>query len=155
MTGRFRSAHVTHEDWRQAVDSCLTQLEPRPGAANLGFLYVTDLLVDHLEAILDRLRGHTGISDWVGTAGIGVAANDGAGACAEYFDRPAMAVMTAALPAESYRVFEPVHGGLGPFRTQYGGWLRAAQPLVGLVHGDPRNPLTADIVAGMAEELGL
>ncbi|MGE0119419.1 MAG: FIST C-terminal domain-containing protein [Dongiaceae bacterium] len=155
MTGRFRSAHVTHEDWRQAVDSCLRQLEPRPGDANLGFLYVTDLLVGHLEAILDRLRGHTGIADWVGTAGIGVAGNDGAGGCAEYFDRPAMAVMTAALPAESYRVFEPVHGGLGPFRTQYGGWLDAARPLVGLVHGDPRNPLAADIIAGMAEELGL
>jgi small ligand-binding sensory domain FIST len=155
VTVRFRSAHATHDDWRHAVDACLAQLTSAQGTANLGFLYVTDLFVDHLEGILDRLRGHSGIGDWVGTAGIGVAANDGAGACVEYFDRPAMAVMTATLPADSYRVFEPVHGGLGPFRTQYGGWLKAAQPLFGLVHGDPRNPLTSDIVAGMAEDLGL
>jgi len=155
MTGRFRCAHSTHEDWRHAVDACVARLGVDKETANLGFLYVTDLLVGHLEAILDRLRGRTGIADWVGTAGIGVAANDGAGACAEYFDRPAMAVMTASLPAETYRVFEPVHGGLGPFRTQHGGWLETAQPLVGVVHGDPRNPLTAEIVADMAEELGL
>ncbi len=155
MTGGFHSAHAAAGDWRHAVDACLAQLGPGAGTANLGFLYVTDLLVNDLEAILDRLRGRTGVSDWVGTASIGVAANDGAGACAEYFDRPAMAVMTAPLPPHAYRVFQPVHGGLGPFRTQYGGWLDSAQPLFGLVHGDPRNPLTPDIVAGMAEELGL
>ncbi len=155
MSAQFHSAHATHENWRQAVDACLDRLGSIPPGTNLGFLYVTDKLVDHLEGILDRLRGCTGIADWVGTTGIGVAASDGAGACAEYFDRPAMAVMVAALPADSYRVFEPVHGGLGPFRTQYGGWLKAANPLFGLVHGDPRNPLTPDIIAGMADDLGL
>jgi small ligand-binding sensory domain FIST len=63
--------------------------------------------------------------------------------------------MVAALPADSFRVFEPVHGGLGPFRTRYGGWLKAANPLFGLVHGDPRNPLTPDIIESMADDLGL
>jgi small ligand-binding sensory domain FIST len=152
---RFLSAHAAYDDWRQAAESCLRDLGPVPRGANLGFLYVTDRLAEHLESILDLVRGHTGVSDWVGTTAIGVAANAGAGGCAEYFDRPAMAVMVATLPADSYRVFEPVHGGLGPFRTQYGGWLKTAQPLFGLVHGDPRNPLTSDIVADMADELGL
>jgi small ligand-binding sensory domain FIST len=155
MSGRFHSAHAADEDWRRAVDVCLVQLGPRVETDNLGFVYVTDRLVEHLEPILDRLRGHTGIADWVGTTGIGVAANDGAGDCVEYFDRPALAVMTATLPPDSYRVFEPVHGGTGPFRTQHRGWLAQAQPLFGLVHGDPRNPLTPDIVAGLANELGL
>jgi len=117
VSAAFRSAHASHENWRQAADACLDRLGTIPPAANLGFLYVTDKLVDHLEGILDRLRGHTGIADWVGTAAIGVAGTDRTGTCAEYFDRPAMAVMVAALPADSFRVFEPVHGGLGPFRT--------------------------------------
>src|SRR4030095_1765451 len=39
--------------------------------------------------------------------------------------------------------------------TQYGGWLKTAQPLFGVVHGDPRNPLTADIINNMADDLGL
>lgn len=150
----FRSAHAADDDWRTAAESCLDQLGTLPGSANLGFLYVTDRLAEHLEGTLDLLRGRTGIADWVGTAGIGVAATGREG-CAEYFDRPAMAVMAAELPADSYRVFEPVHGGLGPFRTQYGGWLKAAQPHFGLVHGDPRNPMTPEIVATMAEDLGL
>lgn len=150
----FRSAHAANDDWRAAAEACLDRLGPLPNVANLGFLYVTDKLAEHLEGILDLLRGRTGIADWVGTAAIGVAANSGQG-CAEYFDRPALAVMTAALPVDSYRVFEPVHGGLAPFRTQYGGWLKSAQPLFGLVHGDPRNPMTPDILANMAEDLGL
>ena len=151
----FRSAHATHENWRQATESCLADLGAVPPEANLGFLYVTDRLAEHLEGILDLLRGRTGVADWVGTTGIGVAATSDAAGCVEYFDQPAVAVMLAALPADSFRVFEPVHGGLGPFRTQYGGWLKGAQPLFGLVHGDPRNPMTPDIVDDMAEQLGL
>ena len=126
MTAAFHSAHAAHENWREAVDACLERLGTIPRGTNLGFLYVTDKFVDHLEGILDRLRGQTGIADWVGTTGIGVAASSGIGGCAEYFDRPGLAVMLAALPADSFRVFEPVHGGLGPFRTHYGGWLKAA-----------------------------
>jgi small ligand-binding sensory domain FIST len=151
----FRSAHATHDDWRQATESCLADLGAVPPASNLGFLYVTDRLAEHLEGILDLLRGRTGVADWVGTTGIGVAASSGIGGCAEYFDRPGLAVMLAALPVDSFRVFEPVHGGLGPFRTQYGGWLKGAHPLFGLVHGDPRNPLASEIVGDMAEQLGL
>lgn len=152
---RFRSAHARHDNWRQATESCLAELGDTLGEANLGFLYVTDRLAEHLEKILDLLRGRTGIAQWVGTAGIGIAAIGRESGCAEYFDQPAIAVMLATLPTDSFRVFEPVHGGLGPFRTQYGGWLAQAHPLFGLIHGDPRNPLTPSIIAAMASELGL
>jgi small ligand-binding sensory domain FIST len=151
----FRSAHAAHDDWREATEACLATLGEAAPRNCLGFLYVTDRLASDLEAILDLLRGRTGVQDWVGTAGIGVAAIGGSAGCAEYYDEPAMAVMLAELPADSFRVFEPVHGGLAPFRTQYGGWLAKASPLFGLVHGDPRNPLAAEIVAHMAEDLGL
>src|SRR5262245_32913676 len=134
----FRSAHAAHDDWREATEACLATLGAGTAGGSLGFLYVTDRLTPHLEAILDLLRGRTGVQNWVGTTGIGVAAIGGAG-CVEYWDQPAMAVMLAEMPADSFRVFEPVHGGLAPFRTQYGGWLAKASPLFGLVHGDPRN----------------
>ena len=78
----FRSAHATHDDWRQATESCLADLGAVPPASNLGFLYVTDRLAEHLEGILDLLRGRTGVADWVGTTGIGVAASSGIGGCA-------------------------------------------------------------------------
>jgi small ligand-binding sensory domain FIST len=62
--------------------------------------------------------------------------------------------MVGALPEGSFRVFEPVHGGLGPFRSENAAWLAAAQPLLGIVHGDPRNPLTPGIVSELAEATG-
>ena len=56
MSPAFHSAHASDENWRQAVDACLERLGTIPPAANLGFLYVTDKLVDDIESILDRLR---------------------------------------------------------------------------------------------------
>jgi small ligand-binding sensory domain FIST len=51
-------------------------------------------------------------------------------------------------------VFEPVHGAFGAFRRQYGDWLARAHPLLGIVHGDPRNPLAPSIVADLADVTG-
>ena len=152
---RFQVAHATGNDWQGAASACLAALGAVPAGANLGFLYVTDHLAGDVDAILARLRRETGIADWVGTAGIGVSANDGSsGEPREYYDCPAMALLVGSFPTRSYCVFEPVHGGLGPFRSAHGDWLGRAAPIFGVVHGDPRNPLTPSIVAELAEATG-
>ncbi len=154
----FRSAHAAADSWREAVAGCIAGLGASSGANALGFLYVTDRFAPHLPEILEALRRETGVADWIGTAGIGIAANgvtsDGTSGCIEYYDRPAIAAMIADLPAESFRVFEPVHGGVGPLRARHGAWLQRANPMVALVHADPRNPLTESIVSGLSNELG-
>ncbi len=150
---QLRAVHAAGSDWREAAAACLAALGPVFDEA-LGFLYVTDHFAGNLGGILAMLRAATGIDSWVGTAGIGIAANDGAGAAREYYDEPAMALLVAPLAVGAYRIFEPVHGGLAPFRAAHGEWLSRAFPLFGIVHADPRNQLATGIVAELAEATG-
>ena len=143
--GRFRTAQGTGT-WHQAAKACQAQLGDVKGHANLGFVYVTDELADDLSSILTFLRETTGIADWVGTIGVGIC-----GAESEYFDVPAVAVMTAALPADSFRVFPGISADLGAFRRDNESWIETAHPKLGLVHGDPRNPRMPALVVELAD----
>jgi small ligand-binding sensory domain FIST len=150
----LRAVHAAAADWRRATQSCLAAL----GAMDedtLGFLYVTDHFAGDLPAIVAALRQASRIEAWVGTAGIGILANDGAGSAREYYDEPAMAVLAARLRPGSWRVFEPVHGALAPFRAAQGEWIERTHPLFGIAHADPRNPLAAEIVAELAGSTGV
>lgn len=144
----FKAAAAVHEEWGMAVKDCLDQLGPVQGG-NLGFLYITDALADHATSIVTLLRGVTGIRDWVGTVGIGVCANG-----LEIFDQPAVSVMVARLPEETFRSFPIVTGPLDPLRRAAGGWLDKHGAALALVHADPRHPSLADLVVGLAEGTG-
>ena len=102
-TPSFAAAHAGGGDWTQLAESCAGRLADAGG--DLGFLYVTDALADQLPSILAFLRERLRIADWVGTIGMGVCATG-----QEYFDEPAIAVMTAHLPADSWQVFPPIKG---------------------------------------------
>ncbi len=137
----FKAAHAAGADWGLAVKACMDQLEPLPAGANLGFVYATDPLAADLGSIVTFLRERTKIEDWVGTVGFGVSAMG-----VEYHDRPALAVMTAALPAGSFHVFESIKAAGEGVGGDAGAWAREARPMVAVVHGDPRNPDIAEIV---------
>ncbi len=145
MKTQFRTAHATGQ-WHQAAKSCISQLGLAKGDANLGFVYVTDMLAEDLPSILTFLRETTGIEEWVGTVGVGVCATG-----AEYFDLPAMSVMTAELPPGSFRVFSTVAADATVFRRDNREWIDSAKPALGLVHGDPRNPRLSSIVTEISE----
>lgn len=145
---RFHAASAAGPDWGQTVKACLDRLGDVRGC-NLGFLYVTDSLADQASSIVNLLRGVTGIRDWVGTVGLGVLGGD-----EELFDQPAIAVMAARLPPESFRVFPVVSGDLEPMRRAAGGWLDRHGALLGLVHADPRNAGVADVVTRLGEATG-
>jgi small ligand-binding sensory domain FIST len=161
----FSAAHSDHADPMQAVAQCLASLD-RPDGATLGFVYATDYLASSLPQIVAALRSETGVTDWTGTAGLGVIANGGAnghqqggrsaggGSGVEYFDRPGLAVMLAALPPQKHLLFDPVHGGMPPFERAHRPWLERHLPLFGVVHADPRNPNTAAIVADLSATTG-
>ena len=144
---RFHAASAAGPDWGQTVKACLDRLGDVRGC-NLGFLYVTDSLADQASSILNLLRGVTGIRDWVGTVGLGVLGGE------ELFDQPAIAVMTARLPEDSFRVFPVVSGDLEPMRRAAGGWFDRYGAMLGLVHADPRNPELPDLVTRLGEATG-
>jgi small ligand-binding sensory domain FIST len=132
-----RSAHARGTHWADITRQCLTALgKVDPG--ELGFVYVTDHLAQHLPAIVDQLRLGTGLENWIGTIGIGVLGADKEG-IAEYFDEPAMSLMVLPMPADSFRLLDPNPGGGSSRLRAISDWMAAKKPSVALVHGNPTN----------------
>jgi len=131
----FASACGFAEDWLSAVDACLSSLS-LPGNANLGFVYVSDRLALHAEAVVARIRSETGIDHWVGSIGVGVC---GTGVAA--LDRGGICVLVGRFPAESFQVFS----GRQPLSS-----TRSGRPYFAVVHADPHTPDMPDLVADMA-----
>jgi len=143
--GAFRAAYGAGEGWQDSLQACLNALAAPPVGANLGLVYATDILADHLGDIVERLRATTGIPDWLGTVGIGVCA------CGlELHDRPALVVLVGALPAGAFRLFGPVSEGLGEFEARHSPWIAERAPYFGIVHGDPRTAGLPDLLAGLS-----
>ena len=143
----FKSAAATGGDWAAAAKDCLDALGALPQGANLGLLYATAELANHLGDILAFLQARTGVEDWSGTVGLGVAASG-----TEYHGVPALAVLVAALPGDGYRILPTLRDSLEPLRQSCGAWLAQRTPLFGIAHGDPRNPHVAEIVASLSNE---
>ena len=137
----FRYGHANAKDWREAASACLAQLGPGP--ASLGFLYVTDVLADHLGDILALVRSKTGVPHWVGTVGLGICASG-----REYLDEPAIAAMVGDFEPDSFRVFSGVASAadVDNVALKCGG----AMPNFAIVHADPGNRHVGDLVIKLA-----
>lgn len=138
----FRAGHAAGL-WDQAIESCLEQIGDTTG--NLGFLYISDALADDLPSILAHLRSETAVEHWVGTVGMGICASR-----REYFDEPAMAIMTSTLPRDAFQILPPL-ASMEELDSEALHWSVAARPRLGLVHGDPRNPDLPDLIGDVAE----
>ena len=145
----FPSGHATHPQWRMAAALVLAQLKAQmalpeyAAAPTLGLLYITDHFANDAQALLDYLSGELPeVTDWSGTVGVGVSAND-----AEYFDEPALSVLLLDVPADQYRVFSGV-APLPPYpsRPRTGFSAHTA-----LVHADGQTPELAELLVEMAE----
>jgi small ligand-binding sensory domain FIST len=143
----FRAAHASAPDWRRAANACLTQLGDIPPEANLGFLYITDLLAGNLREILAFFMEQTDVPHWVGGVSLAVCAT-----AQEYYDQPAMSVMLADFPPDSFRIFPAVKSDLAEFADAQA-WCEQARAHFGVVHGDPRNPKTPLFIVELAEAM--
>ena len=110
---------------------------------NLGFLYVTNPLAGSLDEIVSVLKSRSGIGDWVGTVGFGICATG-----REYFDRPAITALTGRFDGDAYRMIASLAEPDAAGAIAEPGFVAG----LGVVHGDPRNPLTADIVSSLAHD---
>jgi small ligand-binding sensory domain FIST len=133
-----RSAHASGAHWADITRQCVAKIGPVASHA-LGFIYVTDHLAPHLPAIVDQLRLATGLENWIGTIGIGILGQESGGDAAEYFDTPAMSLMVAPMPPDSFRLLDPHPGGGSSRLRALSDWMAAQHPSVALVHGNPTN----------------
>jgi small ligand-binding sensory domain FIST len=138
----FPHAHATHPQWAMAAGLVVAQLRAHMAlpdyAANptLALLYITDHYAAHAQEVLAHLRNELPeVTDWVGTVGVGVCANN-----VEYFDEPALSVMLCDLPADQYRVFS----GVAPLGLGF-------EAHTALIHADGHTPDLAELIEEMAE----
>ncbi|VWX60154.1 Small ligand-binding sensory domain FIST [Burkholderiales bacterium 8X] len=141
----FPSGHGTHPQWRMAAGLALAQLRAQMSLADyartptLGLLYITDYYAVDAQEILDHFGAELPeVTDWVGTVGVGVAANN-----AEYFDEPGLSVMLCELPVDQYRVFS----GVAPLGLSE---MSGFSAHTALVHADPATPELAELIKEMA-----
>ncbi len=133
MTAGFAAAFAEGEPESLAA-SCLAQL-PAGGDATLGVVYVSEPAAPALPQLVRELAAGTGIAAWVGGVGLGICAPG-----QEVYDRPAAAVLTAALRADSFRVFAATDDPAADLPRLHARWIEATQPALALVHADPRCP---------------
>ncbi|CAN5669760.1 hypothetical protein BH11PSE7_BH11PSE7_20790 [soil metagenome] len=137
----FPYGHATHPQWRMAAGLVLAQLRAHMAlpdyakAPTLGLLYITDQYAPDAQEILDFLGAELPeITDWSGTVGVGIAANN-----VEYFDEPALTVMLCELPVDQYRVFS----GVAPLGMAF-------EAHTALIHADSSTPDVAGLIDEMA-----
>ena len=104
----------------------------------LGWCYLSDYYAPAAEAVLDELhRALPGVA-WVGTVGVGVAASG-----VEYIDEPALVLMVASLPQESFRLFSGRH----PWPATSSGFV----PYSALVHAEGGTPDLQELLHELSE----
>ena len=133
MTERFASAFAAGDPATLGTQ-LLARMTP-PAGATLGILYVSEPAGAHLPRLVAELSARTGIANWVGGVGLGICAPG-----QEVYERPAAAVLTAALPQDGFRVFAATDDPAADLPRHHGDWLDATQPALALVHADPRCP---------------
>ncbi len=73
----------------------------------------------------------------------------------EHYDGPALSILVGALPEDGFRIFAPVEDeGLSRFHAAHAAWIDRHKPILGLVHGDPRNRRLAVLIEELARDSG-
>ena len=140
---RFLHAHATHPDWRFALSLATAQLEAQRvlpehiDSPTLGWVYLSDHYGAAADALLATLRNQWPGVVWVGSVGVGIAANG-----VEYFDEPALTLMLGDIAPSHFRVFS----GVQPLSGQAGFAAATA-----LVHADTSAHDAAELIAELAE----
>jgi small ligand-binding sensory domain FIST len=131
VSAQFAAAAAAGEPESLAAQ-CIAGLSSVDGAT-LGILYTTEPAAAALPELVRALAEHTGIRSWVGGVGLGVCSPT-----TEIFDQPAAVVMTAALRPEDFRVFAATADPGSDLPRRHSGWIEGVQPVLALVHADPR-----------------
>jgi small ligand-binding sensory domain FIST len=136
----MRLAHSAGPD----IPTLVRELDHQLGDTSLftlAFLYVTDALADRLPLLLAELKLTTGIPHWTGSVGMALNLTG-----EEIYDRPAVAILATEIPEDDFRILPLIKAHpetpLEPLQT----WLMSQNHVLGILHGDPGNPLTPDLV---------
>ncbi len=146
MTEEFKLAIASGQPARELVNNCLRQLGDVRGKFQLGFIYASDTLGNDLENIVGRLKQDTGITNWIGTVGIGLCSTG-----AEYYDEAALVVMLADIETKNFAIIGANDLSEEQLLEQISSYCKEELPHVGIIHGDPSNPITPNLIEKITE----
>jgi small ligand-binding sensory domain FIST len=145
---QFKMGHASADNWQVAAYQCLQQIGT-VGQANLGFIYATDQFAGEMAEVLAYLKQETGVQHWVGSVAMGVCATG-----IEYFDKPAIVILLAEFPEDSFQVFSTIADDFSGFINKHQIWYQSRQALFAIVHGDPNNRHLPKLIVQLSEQIG-
>ena len=143
----FASAIHMGDDPRSVADALGNGLGGAEG--RLGVLYASENFAPHLEGMVETLRQHTGVTDWIGAAGYGVIAGG-----EEHYGEPGAAALLLDLPADGYRLFAGGNKAGAELAAKNAAWLSEATMPLALTHVDPRHSDAVEAVDRLAVDTG-
>ena len=146
MSIPFQLGVATGPTPRKLVSDCLQQFGNVRGKYQLGFVYANDTLSEDLEDILGRLKQETGIQHWMGTLGMGVCSTG-----AEYYDDPTLVVMLTDIEPSQFSIIGNSEFDEEKLLADISSYCKEELAHVGIIHGDPTNPATPNIIEKISE----
>lgn len=146
MNDAFKLGVADQGNARELVNSCLQQLGNIRGGYQLGFIYANDALSEDFEDIIGRLKQETGVENWVGTLGLGICSTG-----AEYYDQPSLVIMLANIETSQYSIIGKNYDNEEALLAEISSYCKHELPHVGIIHGDPSNPATPNIIEKISE----
>lgn len=143
---KFLNIVSQHSDKESTIADCLAQLGNLSSDANFAFIYVTDELTTEFPELIKKCKQTSGIEHWVGTIGSGIISTG-----KEWYDSPAISIMLAHFDPDEFTIV-PLIGTINeipdslpsshPFQTNFG-----------VIHGDPYNQYTQDLIENLHQKL--
>lgn len=145
---QFLLAHSADKPTSDLLDECIKQLGDIPPEATFGFLYLSDLLLEEAEYILNQLIERTGLTHWVGSSGIGLIATQ-----QEYYDQKAIVLMIADFNESDFHILPNFTENTSALSGELLNWCNNNDFNVGLIHGDPENPGVQPLIHQLGHDI--
>jgi small ligand-binding sensory domain FIST len=143
---QFFSIVSEHDSAQAVITDCVQQFDAAPAEANFGFIYATDAMSADLPELLKQCRTASSIEHWVGTVGMGVITSG-----QEMYDRPAASIMLAHFDDNEYTMV-PAIGKQSEIASRLQ-WPHKFITNFGVIHGDPLNPQTQNLIQALQQQL--
>lgn len=142
----FFSISSQHDSPEAVINDCVQQCKAAPAEANFGFIYATDAMSADFSKLLKQCKAATSIEHWVGSIGLGVITTD-----QEIYDVPAASIMLATFPDDEFTMVPAIRN-----QQELASKLHWPHPFItnfGVIHGDPLNPQTQDMIEALQRQV--
>ena len=143
---QFFSITSQHDNAQAVINDCVEQVAAAPAEANFGFIYATDAMSADFPELVRQCKAAAKCEHWVGTVGLGVIS-----AGRELYDTPAASIMLASFDADEFTMV-PAISNQGDITSRLQ-WPRSFITNFGIIHGDPLNPETQNLLEALQQQL--